>query len=392
MFILFLQQRIHPLLYVTFACILGIYCCSISPAYLTYGALFILGSAFFIAYTHSVTYKLPVMLPCLLFAYGLGAWRLAHYYDHYSNALLPLQGQSCHVRGHIIDSHPVDHPRFKHCFTLALQKFCYSSTTQWTSCTPTIQLYVRHNIGLAIDDLIEISSLVFKKEKTTTNFTHYRLKEGISATLFVDTFYCTIIDRPQWSLKRWIFNKRRALLLSFKKKLSPTTFNLFSSIFLGNKEASKQEMGHLKEHFNTWGITHYLARSGLHMVIFVISWQVLLGFIPLPFMIKEVLLLMLGLIYYVLSWPTVSFNRAFLLFLVCKLCLLARLQTDFLYLLSGICCAILLYNPLQLFFLDFQLSFGLTFALAYFGQLNMHLRHARHKTVASSQPNPLKSV
>ncbi|HSW73575.1 MAG TPA: ComEC/Rec2 family competence protein, partial [Candidatus Limnocylindria bacterium] len=169
-----------------------------------------------------------------------------------------------------------------------------------------------------------------------------------------------------------------------QKKLSRPTAHLFSSIFLGNKYARKKDIEPLKEHFTTWGVTHYLARSGLHMVIFTITWHTLLTFIPLAFALKEALLIALVIIYALLSWTTISFTRALLLFLIHRLCSLLRLQTDLLYLLTLVALAILFDNPLQLFFLDFQLSFGLTFALAYFGQLQTYYRHSRHKTIASA--------
>ena len=69
----------------------------------------------------------------------------------------------------------------------------------------------------------------------------------------------------------------------------------------------------------------------------------------------------LSILYFILSWPSISFIRAFLIFLFTKYCNLHRHPTHFMHILLLTCCIVLLINPLQLFFLDFQLSFFLTF-------------------------------
>jgi competence protein ComEC len=173
---------------------------------------------------------------------------------------------------------------------------------------------------------------------------------------------------------------------TLKKAMNETTFTLFASIFLGYKQLSKQITDITKNHFMTWGVTHYLARSGLHMIIFIFIWQFILAFLPLPWFFKELILILVGLTYGLLSWSSISFIRAFLTFLLYKWCNLLSKQINVLHLLATVCLIVLLANPIQLFFLDFQLSFGLTFALACFNQIQTDHKHQRynHKIVASS--------
>ncbi len=64
------------------------------------------------------------------------------------------------------------------------------------------------------------------------------------------------------------------------------------------------------------------------------------------------------------------YARALYTFILYKICILHKRPSHLVYLLSLVCFFVLLDNPMQLFFLDFQLSFTLTFALAWFNQIS----------------------
>ena len=144
------------------------------------------------------------------------------------------------------------------------------------------------------------------------------------------------------------------------------SFAMFSSIFLGNRQINKKENNIVKNSFRLWGILHFLARSGLHLIIFLMLCELMLKFIPIHFHLKQGILVFLSLIYLLLSWPSLSFIRAFSIFLLYKLCPILNKKSDLATLVATVCLMMLIYNPIQLFFLDFQLSFGLTIALAIF--------------------------
>src|SRR3990167_3930800 len=124
--------------------------------------------------------------------------------------------------------------------------------------------------------------------------------------------------------------------------------------------------------FQQWGLSHVLARSGLHLVIFVFIWRWLLNFLPLSFYRKNLLLLFISLVYALCSWPSVSFIRAWYALIFYFFCaLFLRRPSHTLHIISLVYCIILFLNPLQLFFLDFQLSFLLTYALTWMGELSL---------------------
>jgi|GEM_PF-1673167 len=165
-------------------------------------------------------------------------------------------------------------------------------------------------------------------------------------------------------------------LTNLKLKMSAKTYALFSSIFLGIKMGSTATMRQLREQCSYWGIVHYLARSGLHvgLVIFIIS--LLLGLFPLPFYLKQFIGLVVILIYYLLTPPTISFIRALIIYLFYVLCIWWNKTIYSLHILTLTCLIILLINPFQLLALDFQLTFFITYALIIF---NLIITRARKR-------------
>lgn len=259
----------------------------------------------------------------------------------------------------------------RHRWHMVLDLDTVRATDTPTATTESVAIYCVRNPKITVGDRIQIANVNFKKI-TNSDFNLYLAKEKISATTFIDTPEIVCMDHPQWNFNRVITQLRNKIFSDLQQTINKDTFALFSSIFLGNRAAVKQQMDYEKEPFKYWGTSHYLARSGLHLVIFGIIWHFILGFLPLAFFWKQVFLIFLITLYSLLSWSSVSFNRALIMFFIAKICLLTRKRLHYVHLISLATCLILLINPLQLFYLDFQLSFGLTFALAWFTHIQQH--------------------
>lgn len=279
-----------------------------------------------------------------------------------------IQGCLIDIAGKVVTIESIQNPRFRYRIIIDIQMIKKAKQTQWQPFSNTIALYARHIPALLVSDQIEIEKLEFK-EITNHSFNNYLAKEKIAATMFVDTLQAKIIKRPAFNLNRSIFYLRKGVFDELHKKINRETFQLFSSIFLGNRTAVKKQMDLAKEPFKSWGVSHYLARSGLHLVIFAVIWHFLLSLIPISYLLKQIFLLILILIYALLSWSSVSFERALLMFIIYKICLLSRTPSHYIHLITLVTFIVLCINPLQLFFLDFQLSFGITFALAWFNYI-----------------------
>lgn len=336
-----------------------------------------------------------IFLSCIFVGFTLSAYKLL---DHYGRTVITAfsigfcLGMSalylqCHrhfqqvtvvpcsaLMGTITDITPLDHATLKQRITLRITQISTNNTD--AHCTlnkKNICLYTIYPLKQChVDDTIFLHNITLKTPHED-EFGWYLLKEDISAVAFLyKKPYYLITHRPSWSIRRFIHDQRTAITQSIMSKLSSSCAPLFSSLFLGNRNTHKESLQKIGEQFRWWGISHHLARSGLHMVIFAFVWQQLLSFIPISFRIKESVLLLLGIIYWFFSWPSISFIRAFFCFAIYRFCALVGSPSSIMYTLALVCTTVLLYNPAQLFFLDFQLSFWLTFALAWFNHYYMH--------------------
>lgn len=227
----------------------------------------------------------------------------------------------------------------------------------------TIIVYTHKIPDLWVDDTITIAKQNFKSIGNDS-YNIYLAKEGVATTIFATTFPYTRINRPNWSLNRWIHQHKHRVLDALRRKMSKNIFAVAALTFYGSTDISHYYKQHIKEGCRRWGISHLLARSGLHLVIFVMLWQWILTTIPLRYRFKQIIMLLLGIAYYIFSWPGIAFNRAFLTFLAHKAGAIFYIQTDLMHLLTVVCFLVLLCNPMQLLFLDFQLTFALTAGLA----------------------------
>ncbi|TET34513.1 DUF4131 domain-containing protein [Candidatus Dependentiae bacterium] len=291
-----------------------------------------------------------------------GLFRSASLYHSYHS--FPFSNEPATIQGTVLNKVKTDQPHMSQYIVVAL-----TSVHRETSSLKTnhlIRIYVAIAPDLEVGDRVKIDNIPIKKPNND-NFWQYLIKEGTLTTIFTKKLEWTLLYRPTYSVRRWFFTYKNNLLSSFQSQLSPATFHLFASLFLGVK--NKKALETVNRQFKYWGILHYLARSGLHLAVVIAIYEAVLRFIPLPFIAQHLLLLLLGILYYLLSWSSISFIRAFIMFLYYKLSALAQIPTHFLHILLATCYIILLTNPMHLFFLDFQLSFCLTFAL---GWLNLY--------------------
>ena len=248
--------------------------------------------------------------------------------------------------------------------------FCCTIYGQIKQQNGSYLLYTKESLNLKPGDPVVVFA-VKTSNSTSGDFGRYLKKEGIVGTIFAKKPRCKIIaqHKKQHFLLFLCFLKNN-ILKNIKTRLSSKTFNLFSSIFLGNRNECCAKYEKQRTGFKNWGISHILARSGLHLVIFIISLSVFLSIFQLNFYIQQVFRFALVLLYYMLSWPSTSFNRAFLFFILWELLTCLGLQKNYINLLNIVCIIILISNPVLLFFIEFQLSFLLTYALAFLLEAN----------------------
>lgn len=248
---------------------------------------------------------------------------------------------------------------FKNKILLKLKSDLYSTKFN-------INLYVPNLDGIRISDELAIRELKINQPKSHQG--SFYSNESIIPKLFASKLLFSILYRPKFSIFRSIKEAKYDLAQNLSKKMSKMTSTLFEYIFLGLKNTSDLS-DKLRYKFNYWGIAHYLARSGLHVVMIIFLWSIFLRIMPINFVLKQLILTALSIIYSLLSWPSTSFERAIVTFLLVQACLIMKWPIRSSYLITLCSLFFLIINPFQLFFLDFQLSFGLALGISFFNEL-----------------------
>jgi ComEC/Rec2-related protein len=237
---------------------------------------------------------------------------------------------------------------------------------------PTFRLSLFKSTNLMVGDQIRIHNLRCRPSNNAA-YNSYLEKEGITATLFLPYLRYHLVKRPSLSFARWRANQQHRLTKQLASSLSRPTFALMSALYLGKKPDREELYLMIRKQCSAWGIVHYLARSGLHVVLIIFGLSSLLRYFPFHFMVKQGILLLFILLYHLLTWPSISFMRAFITFLLYTACTFQGRSFQTLHILTLTTLIVLVAQPLQLFFLDFQLSFGLTFALAWFNEVSLRI-------------------
>lgn len=237
----------------------------------------------------------------------------------------------------------------------------YILSTEQTDILPCLQImvYSRKNGWLLPSDRCRITYLQLSTP-SDPGFLAYCKRSTLHATAFTTTYWYTDRARPVCSLARWCFLIRKRAWGRIRRVMSAETATLFKALFLGNKDEGPYEA--IRPLFQHWGLSHYLARSGMHIMMLIWIWSFFIGFFP-GWHIQTLLCVILLTFYAFFSWSSLSFIRA----LFCAFITLGSGYWYYpahpLYTLHTVAFLTLAWNPFSLLGLDFQLSYGITTAI-----------------------------
>lgn len=257
----------------------------------------------------------------------------------------------------VVDVEQIEHPRFAQKITVELHKSHKQGSADWISTNDRIVIMNRYSLLAAPGDTLVFSRLMCN----TTRNNILMQRKNIVATAY-GFKAAQVLSNNNWSLARYMHKKRLALVKNLEKMLTPNTFDLFSSIFLGNKQTLNHHRD-LIAHFNQWGLAHYLARAGLHLAFLLMLLALLLRIFMIPTILRPWLALGTCLGYHALSWPSIPFIRALIAGCLYQVCHLAKCEPDALHILHISIITQLYSCPQSIFMLDFQLTYALTYAL-----------------------------
>ncbi len=271
------------------------------------------------------------------------------------------------LEAEVINIEPHHHTYFKNAITLRAKISPHQ--------TGLIKIYT-HNIDeLKIYDQIKLKETCFKKHDGEASL--YTLKESLTATKFTKEIKYTKQPNKKniWKkLKKKLFLYKDHLSKRIKAKTSKLSWTMFTMIFLGKKTLNTC-FNKVKNSFQNWGISHYLARSGLHVLLILIIWTFLLNCLPINYKLKQMFLGIVILTYNILTWSSLSFERSVITFLLYKICVAKDLPLNTINTLSITGLLVLINNPFHVYFLDFQLTFALTLALAIYNEISSTKKH-----------------
>ncbi len=215
-----------------------------------------------------------------------------------------------------------------------------------------IQIPYSRAKDLTTGQWIRIYNIQLTQPKEDDNYKLYLLKEGVWATGFVykEKFITSKKLYSSWYQKYFNY-----LSHYFNNQIDL----LYNPLFLGKKEKNIESLT-IQHQSLYWGIAHHMARSGIHLITILSLFVALFHYCKFFHRFRFLLYTALVFLYALISIPNISFIRS--------LCMITiQMFTKFNgFIYSGIHAYLLTalilihYNPLAIFFLDFQLSFGIT--------------------------------
>lgn len=333
-----------------------------NPLIGAFATLITTASIYTIYYTNSASLIKEKIIP--FFFWLCMGWSTSwHEWRTFNNFYTAIDQKTITLIGTVTDYQHCMHMRNKHRITLKLSHGTHINAQ--TSISGSLLVYINSQSDEQLYTLgttLCISNIQIKKPQA--EFIYYLIKEGVLGTLFIATKNINVLERsPLWYTP--IHQVRNSIFETIQQKLSPEHFALFSALFLGNKGYNKTDTEPIQDHFRMWGIAHIFARSGMHISIIIGILFFILWFIPCTHQMKIFLTTCASIIYTLCSWSSVSFIRSLIMFILGNYGIAHKRYTDPLHLLALTAAIILVLHPLNLFFLDFQLSFALTGALIW---------------------------
>lgn len=357
--IVFYKQTIARLPYSFFYCLAttaGIICSSHNVSLVLVGIFLLF--LFSQIHTNEESFK-KLLLYTLTFSSGFISHKIQ--IIHFANIETEICEKPATIIGTVIGIKTSETKLFKTTIELMLEQVNTSQKRKTVGKKIILNCFVRP--PLKPYQRIKIKNIVLKKINDA-DFKNYLIRMQLFNSTFVNKLHYTVLDKS----KRMLLDESLAtlkdrIIKTLESKIPPQTFFLFESIFLGDKERFIQSEYSQAHNFNQWGIAHILARSGLHVSILLFLFRTIMNATYLPFLIQKAITLCFMLLFYALSTPATPFLRAFFMYLIHETCLFANLATNTLHIFCLATTGMLLFNPSQLFFLDFQLSFGITLLL-----------------------------
>lgn len=321
--------------------------------------MILLVSCYLIAISYAV-YKnitsLLVVLLCMITSSLLITVRINHQYASHKSDQSFLKNKTT-IQGFV---EQVSHSSLvKNQSTIFIKTSLISNKKNKLKTSKKICIFLPTNLAQKIQEsnFITLYEIQLEQPSKENDYQLYLIKEEIWAIAYGTKY-------TRYYIKKNSFSLRQKILSQVYKKISKNTISLFEPLFLGKKEKTSESLN-IQHKCLYWGIAHHMARSGAHLAILFGLIMLLLHYTQIAYVYRYFLCIFLLFSYALISHSSISFLRALCMILLHIIAKMFKQPPSSLHTISLTTLIVLFYNPMQLFFLDFQLSFGITYVIIW---------------------------
>lgn len=198
------------------------------------------------------------------------------------------------------------------------------------------------------------------------NYRRYLSQQGISAMVFAQHWNIRLEKRQEgFSAIQLGFAIRQSIMRVLNASLPRQQAGLMNGMLIGIREGLSKQV---QQVFSDSGLSHIVAASGANVVFIITPFLFILRRLRIPERIAKSAAIAVVLLYVLVTGFEPSIVRAAIMAITVLVGQILWREADTINSLSFAAILMLLYNPLMLFALGFQLSFGATLSLVLFSK------------------------
>ncbi len=362
------RNYIHrPFLWVTLTFLLGIYGGYFAKGHVGLALVFLCSflflGAIFIDYPKASNC-------CLLMVVMFCGFIYTHSYmfipsKHISQISPYYRNDPIKIRGRIISD--VEYKKLFHgvktSFVIEIDSVLIKKT--WIECEGKLMVNLFREEELSFGDLLILEGKMFVPIEYEPNeifsYRQYLKRRNITHIFSIKKRgYVERLQKKEGGIFGFFYRRRMDLKKTFYSYLSETEAGLMQAFILGIR---KEIPEHLKRLFEITGVAHLLAISALHLGTVSFILFLLIKICPLPRKLQYGICILCLIFYALLTGVRPSVVRATTMAVVFLASFIFEKESDLVNTLALAALVILLFNPLYLFDVGFQLSFVSVFSI-----------------------------
>jgi len=251
----------------------------------------------------------------------------------------------------------------------------FKDSSEWIPLKTKIVLYIQKD---SISETIKYGDrIVFNSTINTItnagnplefNYKSYMANQGIYFTSYSQNNQFKILEHNQGKKPKWFALTIRDKLLNIYSnfEISDQSYGVLSALTLGYRDEVDNDT---RQMFANTGAMHILAVSGLHVGIIYMILNSLLGFMDKKrklLYLKSVIIILMLWLFALIAGLSPSVKRSALMFSLFVVGRLLMRSTSIYNVIFATAFILLLFNPLDIYSVGFQLSYAAVLSIVFF--------------------------